>query len=54
MIKVEIECDSCGTECTIKYDPEDCVGAPTHCAFCGEPLSNTDDSSSEDNEEMWD
>jgi hypothetical protein len=35
-------CETCGSECYIKYDADQCDDDPSFCPFCAEKMIETD------------
>ena len=48
------ECDNCGADYTVIYDPEEVDQDPIHCPFCGDVASSEDqDNNDLEIEEDW-
>lgn len=53
MSKKSFECDNCGAEYDIVYEPDDSIDEPLHCPFCG-TFCETDPDEDIEGFDFWD
>lgn len=49
---LNIICENCDSEYTIKYSPENVSNSPAWCGFCGEPNADDHDDEDHDHDEI--
>ena len=51
MVNIDHTCDACGSEFSIRYEPEDTETDPSQCPFCGEYMHIPDDAYEDDEDD---